>query len=70
VIKAVTPANNLSGVGAHGAQIKPARLHKLPLHACCLCFVLSSVYLKHSGLEYLCKVRKLWLFGSGCLGTL
>jgi hypothetical protein len=70
VIKAVTPANNLSGAGAYDAQIKPARLRKLPLHACRLCFVLGSVYLRHNSLEYLCKVYRLWLFGSGCLGTL
>jgi hypothetical protein len=70
VIKATTPANDSSGAGAHGAQIKPARLRKLPSHACRLCFALGSVYLRHSGLKYLCKVRRLWLLGSGCLGTL
>jgi hypothetical protein len=59
VVKAATPTNNLSGAGAHGAQIKPARLRKLPLHACRLCFVLSSVYLRHNGPEYPCKVRRL-----------
>jgi hypothetical protein len=59
VIKAVTPANNLSGTGAHNAQIKPARLYKLPLHACRLCFVLSSAYLRHNSPEYPYKVRRL-----------
>jgi hypothetical protein len=70
MIKAATPANNLSGAGAHSAQIKPARLRKLPLHAYCLCFALDSVYLRHSGLKYSCKVHRLWLLGFGCLGTL
>jgi hypothetical protein len=70
VVKAITPTNNSSGANAHGARIEPARLRKLPLHACCLCFVLDSVYLRHSGPEYPCKVRRLWLLGSGCLGTL
>jgi hypothetical protein len=70
VVKAATPANNSFNTGAHGAQIKPAGLRKLPSHACCLCFALNSVYLKRSGLKYLCKVRRLWLFGSDCLGTL
>jgi hypothetical protein len=70
VIEAATPANDLSGAGAHGARIKPARLRKLPLHARRLCFVLGSVYLRHSGPEYPRKVRRLWLLSSGCLGTL
>jgi hypothetical protein len=70
VVKATTFTNDSSGAGAHGAQIKPARLRKLPLHARCLCFALGSVYLRHSSSEYLCKVRRLWLLGSGCLGTL
>jgi hypothetical protein len=59
VVKAATSANNLFGAGAYSAQIKPAKLRKLPLHACCLCFALGSVYLRHSGLEYPCKVRRL-----------
>jgi hypothetical protein len=70
VVKAVTPANNSSGVSAYGAQIKPARLRKLSLHARCLCFALGSAYLRHSGPEYPCKVHRLWLLGSGCLSTL
>jgi hypothetical protein len=70
VVKAMTPVNNLSGAGAYSAQIKPARLRKLPSHACCLCFALNSIYLRHSGFEYLCKVHRLWLLGSGYLGTL
>jgi hypothetical protein len=70
VIRAATPANNSSGTGAHGAQIKPARLRKLPSHARRLCFVLGSVYLRHSGPEYPHKVRRLWLLGSSCLSTL
>jgi hypothetical protein len=70
VVKAATPANNLSGAGAHGARIEPARLRKLPSHARRLCFMLGSAYLRHSGPKYLCKVRRLWLLGSGCLGTL
>jgi hypothetical protein len=70
VVKAATPANNLFSVSAHGAQIKPARLRKLPSHACCLCFALGSAYLRRSGPEYPRKVRRLWLFGSGYLGTL
>jgi hypothetical protein len=70
VVKAATPANDSSGAGAHGAQIKPARLCKLLSHACRLCFVLGSAYLRHSGPEYPRKVRRLWLLGSGCLGTL
>jgi hypothetical protein len=59
VIKAITFANNLFSTGAYDAQIKPARLCKLPLHACCLCFVLDSVYLRHNSLEYPCKVHRL-----------
>jgi hypothetical protein len=70
VVKAATPANNSSSADAHSARIEPAGLRKLPLHACRLCFALGSVYLRHSSLEYLCKVRRLWLLGSGCLGTL
>jgi hypothetical protein len=70
VIKAATPVNNSSDTSAHGAQIKPARLRKLPSHACCLCFTLSSAYLRHNSPEYLRKVRRLWLLSSGCLGTL
>jgi hypothetical protein len=70
VVKAATPANNSFSAGAHGARIEPARLRKLPLHARRLCFVLGSAYLRHSGLEYPRKVRRLWLLGSGCLGTL
>jgi hypothetical protein len=66
----VTSADNSSDADAHGARIKPAGLRKLPLHARRLCFVLGSVYLRHSDPEYLRKVRKLWLLGSGCLGTL
>jgi hypothetical protein len=59
VIKAATSANNSSGASAHGAQIKPAGLRKLPSHARRLCFVLSSAYLRHSGPEYPRKVRRL-----------
>jgi hypothetical protein len=59
VIEAMTPANDLFGTGVHGAQIEPARLYKLPLHACRLCFVLGSVYLRHSSPEYSCKIRRL-----------
>jgi hypothetical protein len=70
MVKAITSINNLSGTNAHSAQIKPARLCKLPLHVCCLCFALSSAYLRHNSLEYLCKVRRLWLLGFGCLSTL
>jgi hypothetical protein len=70
VVKAVTPVNDSSGASAYGARIKPARLRKLLLHACYLCFVLGSAYLRHSGPEYLCKVRRLWLLSSGCLSTL
>jgi hypothetical protein len=70
VVKAATPANNLSGADAHSARIKPAGLRKLPSHARCLCFALGSVYLRHSSPEYPCKIRRLWLLGSGCLGTL
>jgi hypothetical protein len=70
VIKAATPANSLSNASTHDAQIKPARLRKLSSHACCLCFVLGSVYLRHSGLKYPCKVHRLWLLSSGCLSTL
>jgi hypothetical protein len=70
VVKATTPANNLSSTGAHGAQIKLARLRKLPSHACRLCFALGNAYLRHSSPEYPCKVRRLWLLGSGYLGTL
>jgi hypothetical protein len=66
----VTSANNLSGADAHSAQIEPAGLRKLPSHACHLCFALSSIYLRHNGPEYPCKVRRLWLLGSGCLSTL
>jgi hypothetical protein len=70
VVKTITSANNLSDASAHGAQIKPARLRKLPLHARRLYFALGNVYLRHSDPEYLCKVRRLWLLGSDCLGTL
>jgi hypothetical protein len=70
VVKTVTLANNLSDTGAHNAQIKPARLRKLFLHACRLCFILSSVYLRHNSPEYPCKIRRLWLLSSGCLSTL
>jgi hypothetical protein len=70
VVKAMTSANNLFSASACSAQIKPAELCKLPLLACCLCFVLSSTYLRHSGPEYPRKVYRLWLLGSGCLGTL
>jgi hypothetical protein len=66
----VTPADDSSGAGAHGARIEPAGLRKLLLHAFRLCFALGSAYLRHSGPEYPCKVRRLWLLGSGCLGTL
>jgi hypothetical protein len=70
VVKAATLVNNLSGAGAYSAQIKPARLRKLPSHACRFCFALGSAYLRHNSPEYLCKVRRLWLLSSGCLGTL
>jgi hypothetical protein len=70
VVKAVTFANDLSDTNAHGARIKPAGLRKLPSHACCLCFTLGSVYLRHSGPEYPCKVRRLWLLGFDYLSTL
>jgi hypothetical protein len=70
VIKAITPVSDLSGADAHGAQIKPAKLHRLSLLACRLCFVLGSVCLRHSGPKCLCTMRRLWLLGSGCLGTL
>jgi hypothetical protein len=70
IIKATTPANDSSDAGAYNARIKPARLRKLPSHARCLCFVLNSVYLRHNSPEYLCKVHRLWLLGSGCLNTL
>jgi hypothetical protein len=59
VVKAVMSVNNSSGAGAYSARIKPAGLRKLPLHACCLCFVLGSAYLRHSSPEYSCKVRRL-----------
>jgi hypothetical protein len=70
VIKAITPANNLPNTDAHGAEIKLAKLHKLPLLACCLCFVLDNVYLRHSGPECPRMARRLWLFSSGYLSTL
>jgi hypothetical protein len=70
VVKAATSVNNSSGADAYSAQIKPARLHKLLLHACYLCFALDSVYLRHNSLEYPRKVRRLWLLSSGCLSTL
>jgi hypothetical protein len=63
-------ANGSPGAGAYNTQIKPAKLRKLPLLACRFCFVLNSVYLKHNSLKYFCKVRRLWLFDFGCLGTL
>jgi hypothetical protein len=66
----VTPANDSSGTGAHGARIEPAGLRKLPSYARRLCFALGSTYLRHSSPEYLRKVRRLWLLGFGCLGTL
>jgi hypothetical protein len=59
VVKAVTPVNNSSDAGAHGARIEPAGLRKLSLYACCLCFVLGSVYLRHSSPKYPRKVRRL-----------
>jgi hypothetical protein len=59
VIKAATPANNLSNTSAYGTQIKPARLCKLPSHACRLCFALGSVYLRHNSPKYPRKVRRL-----------
>jgi hypothetical protein len=70
VIKAVMPANNLPSAGVYSAQIKPAELRKLPLLAYRLCFVLDNVCLRHSGLKCPCTARRLWLFGSGYLGTL
>jgi hypothetical protein len=59
VVKAATPVNNSFGANAHNTRIEPARLCKLLLHACCLCFVLGSTYLRHSGPEYPRKVRRL-----------
>jgi hypothetical protein len=70
VVGAVTSANNSSSAGAYSAQIKPARLRKLPSHARRLCFALGSAYLRHNSPEYPRKVRRLWLLGSGCLSTL
>jgi hypothetical protein len=59
VIKAITPANNLFNASAHGAQIEPARLRKLPSHARRLCFMLNSIYLRYNSLKYPRKVRRL-----------
>jgi hypothetical protein len=44
---------------AHGARIKPAKLRKLPLHACRLCLALGSAYLRRSGPGYPRKERRL-----------
>jgi hypothetical protein len=68
VVKAF--AGDLPSAGAYSAQIKPAELRKLPLLACCLCFMLGSVYLRHSGLKCLCTAHRLWLLSSDYLGTL
>jgi hypothetical protein len=48
-----------SVANARGARIKPAELRKLPLHACCLCLALGSVYLRRNNPEYPCKKHRL-----------
>jgi hypothetical protein len=54
MVEIVTPVAD-----AYGARIEPAELCKLLLHACCLCFVLGSVYLRRSGLGYSRRERRL-----------
>jgi hypothetical protein len=55
----VAYCNNAASADVYSAQIEPAELRKLPLHARRLCLVLGSACLRHSGPEYPCRVHRL-----------